>query len=1371
MNFTIRNPPQISSPSANSEQSDELYWLSKVDEDLPKGVIVPDHRRSTTHGRAYDGVDFELSAEAVRMLKSVHPSRGVSDVAVCAGLLAVLLGKYQREDRLVVGLMSASVAKDFRQLVPLCLTCAGDDTFADITNELADQLAEMTTRSPAIVSRLPQIMGLEVGTHRFPLFDIVLGVSEAGTAIDLTAYPVDLAFLFETGGGRIRGQVLYAKDLYERTSVVRLVAHLGSVASQLAGDSDAQARPAVRDVEILTPDERRQVLQGFNGRTSFYPLHETFHSLFEAQARRTPKATAAIHRDRRMSYAELNERANQLAHTLLSLGLQKGDFVGILLQRGCEFVVAMLGVFKAGGAYVPLDPTYPRDRISYMLEDSQAAFLLTDGAVGGGYAAIISECRVLRSVLSLDGRLEGQDWLGQAGLSLVQPEQLVAAPAHEPDLGLTGADRAYMIYTSGSTGRPKGAICRHDGALNHLFGELEGIGVDSAFNFLQTAASSSDISVWQFMAPLLYGGATVIADYEVVVDPSLLAATMRQHAVTVAEPVPVVLRALIDHLSQQTAAERAFPDLRCMMCTGEALPAELVDRWLALFPHVPVANTYGPTETSDDVTLLVLSEPIAHRFAVAPIGRPLPNVPILVLDRDLRPVPPGVPGEICITGIAVGEGYWQQPDKTAAAFVPCPYPEVSVGRMYRTGDLGRWLADGAIEFLGRIDQQVKLRGFRVEPGEIEQVLTQHPSVQDAAVVAVDDALGNRRLAGYYVVHAAAPITAAELRQFLKGKLADHMVPAALVPLRALPLTPLGKVDRRALARVQALGSSDAESYVAPRSALELSLAEIWARVVGVDKVGIHDNFFEIGGDSILTIHVVAALRQRGFRVAPKELFRHPTVSELAANLSAPGATAATDEDPARQVAVEQSWDLVRWRDVLEPLFPNLQDVYPLSATQRGIYFQSLLMPKSSGAYVEQITFDLVGNLDTVAFQAAWQPVVQALACLRTAVVRRGAPYPLQAVVRGVTLVPSFLDLSELAPERQQLRLASLVSDDRMKGFDLKKPPLCRVTLVRLGARRWQVLWSYHHLILDGWAEPLVLAAVFKAYDALLDGREPAVEAGTAYREFVLWSEAQDSQPAETFWRSQLAGFSSPVTITDTSPAVMPPSSSEISHGWEQAQLTRADMQPLEQVARRHGLTLSTVLHAAWALLLHRHTGSDDVMFGSIASGRQCAMRGIDSVRGLVAVTQPLRTRVPPEATVTAWLRLLQMQMAEMREHEHTPLAMIQQWSEVPANKRPMFDTIVVVGNYAGSDLASCRPASLEIGEVSYFTQPLFAFTLFATVEPALAISLVYDKRRCAPETASGLLAEYRQLLTDIGENPEQRVAGLLDVATQEARRP
>jgi non-ribosomal peptide synthetase component F len=291
---------------------------------------------------------------------------------------------------------------------------------------------------------------------------------------------------------------------------------------------------------------------------------------------------------------------------------------------------------------------------------------------------------------------------------------------------------------------------------------------------------------------------------------------------------------------------------------------------------------------------------------------------------------------------------------------------------------------------------------------------------------------------------------------------------------------------------------------------------------------------------------------------------------------------------------------------------------------------------------------------------------------------------------------------------------------------------------------------------------MVLSTVFRAYDALRDGREPESDAGLAYRDFVVWSEAQDNRDAERFWRGQLAGYTAPATITDTSPAVTPPSLGEISHGREYLRLPAERLEALKRVARRTGLTMSTLLHGAWALMLQRYSGASDVMFGSIASGRQCALPGIESVRGLVAVTQPLRTRVPSEATVASWLRLLQLQMAEMREHEHVSLALIQQWSDVPPGRRPMFDSIVVVGNYAGSDLAACRPAELKLGNVEYFTQPLFAYTLFATVEPALVISLVYEKRRCAPATARRLLDEFGQLLAGISENPEQRVAGLRD---------
>lgn len=1348
---------QRQTPS-DGEQGDSLYWLAKVDEDLPRAHFVPDRRRTASRLRKYEHVGFELSADVVRVLKSAHPARGVSDVVVCAGLVAMLLGKTLREDRALLGL--AASATGSVPLLPVTLGCAPGQSFIDITRDLSAQLDEMASRSTGALRQLPQLLGLDAGAARYPLFDLAIGVSDVDATIDFQTYPVDAAFLFDTGKGSIAGRFAYATDLFETRTAQRIVAQLLAIGAQVGAGTAVLASRTVRDVEVLDRDERRQVLQDFNRRSAQYPLQETFHSLFEAQAARTPGACAVVHRDSRLSYAELNARANQLAHTLVDRGLNKGGFVGILLQRGCDFVVAMLAVFKAGGAYVPLDPTYPRDRIAYMLQDSQAAFLISDAALCVSHGEALGECASLRVLLCVDRTAPVDGLHPGARLSVVGCVDIGAASSTDPGMAIHGGDRAYMIYTSGSTGRPKGAICRHDGALNHLFGELDGIGVAGPFKFLQTAASSSDISVWQFMAPLIHGGATVVADYETVVDPAELLALMREHQVTVAEPVPVVLRALLDHLESLPADSREIPDLRSMMCTGEALPGELVDRWLALYPAVAIANTYGPTETSDDVTLLVLHGPISHRFAVTPIGSPLPNVRVFVLDRDLQPVSIGVPGELCIGGVAVGEGYWNQADKTAAAFVPCPFPEVASGLMYRTGDLCRWLPDGTIEFLGRIDQQVKLRGFRVEPGEIEGVLNQHAGVQDAAVVVVEDSAGTRRLVGFYVPHKDALVPAGELRQYLKGKLAEHMVPAALVQLQALPLTPLGKVDRRALGRTQAQSEASA-SYAAPSSQTEKQVVAVWERVTGAGRLGIHDNFFEVGGDSILTIHSVAALRVLGFKVSPRDLFKHPTVAELAAHLEAPSRLQSGSTAVVTLSSVEATWDVARWREALLPLFPDMLDVYPLSATQRGIYYQSLLVPKNSGAYVEQVGLDIEGALDTETFAAAWQHVIGQVDVLRTAVVRRGAPHPLQAVVRRALLVPSLLDLREVEAGSRRQRIAAHSAEERAKPFDLKRPPLMRLTLMRLGESAWHMLWTYHHLILDGWAEPLVLGDVFRAYAAMREGQAPQVVEAVSYRDFVVWSDAQTGAEAEAFWRGQLAGFSLPVTIRDSSPGVTPPSIHEISHGWHELQVEPAERRAVEMGIRAHGLTLSTVVHGAWALMLCRESGANDVMVGSVASGRQGAMPGIETVRGLVAVTLPLRTRVTSDTSAVAWLRLMQLQMAEIREHEQTPLSQIQLWSDVPADKRPLFDTLVVVGNYAGNDLATCRVPGLAPGDVVYQTQPLFAFTLFVTVEPVLRLTLVYDRKRCAPGTAARLLADYLEVLKALSVAPEQRLGNLL----------
>jgi len=692
--------------------------------------------------------------------------------------------------------------------------------------------------------------------------------------------------------------------------------------------------------------------------------------------------------------------------------------------------------------------------------------------------------------------------------------------------------------------------------------------------------------------------------------------------------------------------------------------------------------------------------------------------------------------------------------------VPCPLREVYDGTMYRSGDLGRWLSDGSIEFLGRIDQQVKVRGFRVEPGEIEAVLTRHPAIEDAAVVAAPDRTGTSRLVGYFVARKDRSLNASELRQFLKDVLADHMVPADLVPLSALPLTPLGKVDRKALTRVDYLENVDREQYVEPRDEIERAIAAAWSTNLGGRPVGIHDNFFEIGGDSILTIHVIAELKKAGLNVAPKQLFVHPTIAELAAHVRSapaqePGARRATPQ------GTEPPWNVQALRQQLASVFPDLEDVYPLSATQRGIYFQSILPSKSSGTYIEQIGFDLTGGLNEEAFARAWQHTANTTDVLRTAIVRRGVPQPMQVVLRSVTLVPEVLDWRHKSTAEQETALDALDREDRKRGFNLGTPPLTRVTLVRLADQRWRVLWTYHHVILDGWSEPLLLGDVFATYDSLIGAQQVQPLRWGRYRDFVAWSESQDLTKAQSFWRQQLAGFTEPVSIQDHSPAIDPPASVDLSHDWSEIELSEAETSRLEEAARRNRLTLSTILHGAWGMLLHRRTASADVVFGSVASGRQCELPQVESIRGVVVVTQPLRTRLVADATISSWLRLLQLQMAEIREFEHTPLALIQQWCDVPAARRPIFDSLVVMANYFGSDLGNCRPAGLELSNVAYITQPLYALTLFVVNGARMAVRMVYDKRRYAPATVRELLDEYRQLLTRIAENPEQRLTGPL----------
>ncbi|RLT97979.1 non-ribosomal peptide synthetase [Ketobacter sp.] len=672
----------------------------------------------------------------------------------------------------------------------------------------------------------------------------------------------NVQFVVTEVAGRLKLNLFYHRHLFADLGMLQRI-------RALSHQVLAQADVTLAELNLVTePGERLRLLESWNDTRRDYDLSLCVHQKFEVQVQRTPGALAITDDQGALTYLELNQRANQLAHYLMEHGVRENHLVGLCAERSCDFLVGILGILKAGGAYVPMDPKYPDDRIDYMIQNSDVGVLITQQHL---LPKSDSAPSTLHRVC-LD-----RDW-----------PQIASGSMNNPNLPLGPRNRAYMIYTSGSTGLPKGAIVRHDGAINHIEAECEVLGFADAFSFLQTAPASSDISVWQFVGPITRGGQVVVLDD--VTHSRKLFQKVQQHQVDVVELVPVALQLLMEYVRQLPQSERELPSLRWMMATGEAVSVELVNDWLELFPNIPVVNAYGPTEAADDVIQCSIRQPLPATQKSVPIGRPLGNLRVYILDPLLRLVPPGVPGEICIGGIGVGEGYWRNPDKTAAAFVADPYCGQAGAKMYRTGDLGRWLADGTVEYLDRVDNQVKVRGFRIELGEVEAALSALPGVRENVVIVRDDLPGGKALAAYVVAgqgvadqggHSGPNLDPQRLRAQLRESLPDFMVPAAITVMDALPLTPAGKIDRKALPRPVAIQLGGAE-YVAPRNDVESALVTIWESFMPVERIGVTDNFFELGGHSLVGVRIMAKVNKTfGLQLQVAALLTTQTIEKLA----------------------------------------------------------------------------------------------------------------------------------------------------------------------------------------------------------------------------------------------------------------------------------------------------------------------------------------------------------------------------------------------------------------------------------------------------------------------------------------------------------
>jgi amino acid adenylation domain-containing protein/non-ribosomal peptide synthase protein (TIGR01720 family) len=1652
----------------------------------------------------------------------------------------------------------------------------GNPRFSDVLTQLRHRAVAAYANQDLPFERLVDALELERDLSRTPLFQVMfllqtdalqslrlpdLAVRQVDTPFETAKFDLTLSVAEVEHG--LNGSFEYNTDLFDGSTIDRVCAHFETLLEAVVADPQCR----ISDLPLLSEEAEHQLLVGWNDTDVVLPESPLIHRRFEAQAVAVPDAIAAIFEDRQLTYRELNARANQLARCLRTSGVGPDVLVGIFMERSLEMVVGMLAVLKAGGAYVPLDPGYPADRLRFMLDDSRAAVVLTEERL----CPQLPETPAV--VLSVDAEWPSLSQFGNQNAST--------------DVSL--GSLAYVIYTSGSTGRPKGAMLNHGAIANHMNWMCRDFPLGPGDAVLQKTPISFDASVWEFYAPLLAGARLVLARPGGQQDAAYLNDAIGRYGVTTLQVVPSLLRILLD----QPDFDRGGC-LKRLFCGGEALTPDLRERFIASV-DAELHNLYGPTETC--IESIAWRCDLDNSRPTVPIGRPIDNSRVYLLDDAGRPTPIGVPGEVHIAGLGVGRGYVNRPDQTAERYIPLPLAGQSGARIYRTGDLARYQPDGTIEYLGRRDHQIKIRGYRIELSEIESVLGQHEDVQQAVVLAREDSPGAKRLVAYLTIGRESMPSIHDLRDHLRASLPDYMVPAVFVTLDQFPLTPNGKVDRRALPAPDQSRPELEEEFVQARTPEERCLAVIWCQVLGLERVGVHDNFFELGGDSILSIQIVSRANQKGLRLSARQLFEFQTIAELAAVAgTAPAVQAeqgrvtggapvtaiqqwffdqqftephhfnqavlldineALDPDILRTavdalldqhdalrlrfVERDGGWqqedtapssstvscidlsqladvvkqrtaleaelariqssltlnagpqirvalfdlgehrhrlllvihhlvvDGVSWRILLEDLqaayarasrgeavqlppkttsyavwarrcrehaasdavrgelpywlsqarstvgrlpideprgantvgstrsvtvalnaaeteallrqvpdvyrtqindvlltavadafaawteerrllidleghgreelfadvdvsrtvgwftamypvalecepgsdpgaslksikeqlrrvpkrgigygllrylggdaegqlarlpqaevtfnylgqvdqalpessrftwavespgpaqslgatrshlldvsglisdgclrlslkysehlhrretierlaggvveslrslirhcqsaeaggytpsdFPmaeldqrsldrlvgadrGIDDVYPLSPMQQGLLFHTLL-DAASGVYVEQFCCRVHGKLDLSRFQSAWQRTVDRYPALRTSFRHEGLRQPLQIVHRQVAIEWVQQDWRELSHEEQGKELDAFLHEDRQRGFNLSSPPLMRLAVLTIAADSFQIVWTFHHLLLDGWSVPIVLNEVLAAYESLGGTGRVQPVSSRPYRDFISWHRRQDLEEASQFWRRALKGFEAPTPLTVDSPHSQQAgeASPHEEHGIE---LSKASTDALRSFGRQHQLTLNTLVQAAWALLLSRYSGRDDVLFGATVSGRPSSLSGVESMVGLFINTVPVRVRVRRSEPLVNWLQTVQGEQLEARDYEYCPLSKVQGWSELPAGT-PLFESLVVFENYPVDETLLKSQQDLRVDRSRTIERTNYPLTLVAAPGQQFSLRLNYDATRFDSATVARMLGHLAALLEGMTGDVHRRI--------------
>ncbi|MBN3925213.1 non-ribosomal peptide synthetase [Nostoc sp. NMS4] len=1307
----------------------EAYWLSQFANSVPILELPIDRPRPAIFTYTGAREHIILDASLYNSLKSLSLQRGYTLFTILLTAFITLLQRLTNQQDIVVGIASAgqsAIADEYLvghcvNLLPIRSQVVGNPSFTDYLSSIQQVLLDAYEYQIYPFIKLVENLKLPRDRSRTPLFNTGFNLDKAQfeskslkeefevAKNSPSATKLDINLNILQTDSKLVIELEYNTDLFDTKTIQRW---LGNYVTLLEGVVTNPEQP-LAELPILTQAQQHQLLVEWNNTQVDYPGEYCIHELFEAQVERSPDAIAVVFEDEQLTYRELNHRANQLAHYLRSLGVKPEVLVGICVERSLEMAIGLLGILKAGGAYLPLEPNWPQERLIDIFNNSHTNIVLTQEHL----------------IKMLPLQTTKVVCLNSHNISLIKNNQ------KNPNIQVKANNLAYVMYTSGSTGKPKGVSIIHRNVVR-LVKENNYAYLNADQVFLQLAPLAFDASIFEIWSSLLNGAKLVIMPLQ---KPSLqeLGQTVKQHQVTI-----LWLTANLFHLMVDEQLEN-LQSVRQLLAGGDVLSIYHVKKVLAKLKECQLINGYGPTENTTFTCCYSLNKNKIFASSI-PIGRPIANTQIYILDTHLQLVPIGVAGELYTSGDGLARGYFNSSDLTAEKFIPHPWSSKSGSHLYKTGDLARYLPDGNIEFLGRIDHQVKIRGFRIELGEVEAAINQHLEVKEVKVIVIEDIPDNKRLVAYIVPN-STNISTLELRNLLKVKLPDYMIPSAFVVLEKLPLTLNGKIDRRALPKPDPIQQLE-ENIFPVLTPFQEILTGIWTEILGIKQVGIHDNFFELGGHSLLATRVISQIR-KAFKVELplRCLFESPTVAEL-----------------AKEIEKTKKADL-------KVKLPNIGHTsrtsnIRLSYAQQRLWYLDQLNPHNA-AYNIFDAVRIIGSLDIPALEQSLNEIIHRHEILRTNFILENGQ-PIQVIAPYLNLELLVIDLSKLLDVEKYQTVQNLVNQEAENPFNLDIDRLLRVTLLRLSETEYVLLFTMHHIIADGWSMGVLIKELVALYEAFsLDKPSPLPEIVIQYADFAIWQhqllQEEVLEKLLTYWQKQLQNLPTLKLVTDYPRPIRP-----TYQGLAQPFILSLTLsQQIKILSNQQGVTLFMTLQAAFATLMHYYSQQDDIVIGTDIANR--SQGETEALIGFFVNQLVLRTKFDGNPSFQEMLERVRAVTLDAYAHQDLPFDKLVEAINPQRNLHitPLFQVKLILQNTPTTalNISGLTFQSLETETKTATFDLLFDIR---DTEHGLMGLLKYSTDLFAAKTIARMLEHFETILSQIVNEPTIKINELKEILAQ-----